>query len=257
MITAWQKPVQDNASAATDYHLASDVVLVLVGDGTARLLDMSGGFFALPASGAAMVQGTLEQGSARTIEALAQRYQVSRERIEADLDTLLQQLVQMGLLRQGTVRRRKASLLPALILIPCFFLIRCLYFRHVCAALLLTLAKLSVFCFGFARTVAAWRCYLSWGSRHTGAVDEQTIRAVDQVVRRIAVGHPLPMACKERALACWAAARWAGVAATLVVGLELFPLGGHCWCEAGPYIMSDYDDNCALYTPVLRYELLS
>jgi hypothetical protein len=62
------------------------------------------------------------------------------------------------------------------------------------------------------------------------------------------------MACKERALCCWALARAAGLAATLVVGLQLFPLAGHCWCEVGSWTLSDDRARCDLYTPVIRYE---
>jgi hypothetical protein len=73
------------------------------------------------------------------------------------------------------------------------------------------------------------------------------------MIRQLASGHPLPMACKERALACWLLLRWEGLAARLVVGLEFFPLVGHCWCEVGSLVLSDYPDHCEFYTPVLNY----
>ncbi len=255
MMRVWTKPTQINAADPGDHVLAPDVVLVLVGDGTARLLDMDGTFYALPAIGAQMLQGTLERGRTTTVRELAHRYQTGADQVGADMDSLVRQLRQQGLLRHGRQRWRRAALWPALILLPCLYLIRRLRSAPARAAALLTLAYLSLACFGWRRTVALWRRGLGappW--RRNAPPDEPTVRALDQAVRRAAAGHPLPLACKERALSCWALARWAGAPASLVVGLDLFPLAGHCWCEAGPWILSDNDDTCGLFTPVIRYE---
>jgi hypothetical protein len=136
-------------------------------------------------------------------------------------------------------------------------LIRGLSFGRVRAALVLTLARLATASFGWARTIAAWQRSLGRAPARSSDIDEQAVRVVDQTVQRMAAKHPLPMACKERALSCWALTRWAGVPASLVIGLELFPLVGHCWCEAGSSILSDFDDHCETYTPIVRYELLA
>jgi len=48
--------------------------------------------------------------------------------------------------------------------------------------------------------------------------------------------------------------RSAGVPAKLVVGLDLYPLAGHCWCEVGQHAFSDFPDRCESFTPVIRYE---
>ena len=82
---------------------------------------------------------------------------------------------------------------------------------------------------------------------------ESGVRALDDALRQTAAGHLLVMACKERALSCWALLRWAGAPAALVVGLDLFPLTGHCWCEVGSRIVTDFEDRCASYMPVARY----
>jgi hypothetical protein len=253
MLAVWNPPAD-----AAEYRLMPDVTLVLVEDGTARLLNMGGSFFALSESGTAMIRGLLEMGRSATVGALADRYQVRSDRIEADVDSLLEQLLRGGLLQPLGQRRRglaeKSAAGSALLIVPCLGAIRALTFGWVRAPLVLTLAKLAVACFGWARTVAAWQRALPRFSA-SAVVEESTVRSVDRVVCRTAAGHPLPMACKERGLSCWTLASWAGVPATLVIGIELFPLGGHCWCEAGPFILSDHNDRCEEYVPVIRYGL--
>jgi hypothetical protein len=237
--------------------LTPHVTLVLAQDGTARLLDMGGGFYALSAIGAQMLQETLEQGSDAAVRELAQRYQVSPSRVRADLGALLQQLSRQGLLRNEQQGSCDAKLWLAQILVPCLFVTRYLSCGRTRVALMLTFAKLALLCFGWGRTVTVWqRCLRRFVPRDRAPLDEHKVRSLDQAIRRMAAGHPFPMACKERALSCWALLHWAGVPATLVVGLEIFPLMGHCWCEAGQWIISDYDDNCDLYFPVRRYESL-
>jgi hypothetical protein len=38
------------------------------------------------------------------------------------------------------------------------------------------------------------------------------------------------------------------------VGIDLFPLASHAWCESGGRIVGDrYDGSCERYTPVISY----
>src|SRR5437879_4130090 len=126
MLTIWKQ-----STTPSDYVLAPDVVLVQVEDGTVRLLDMAGEFYALPAIGAEMLQGVLEQGLARTVADLATLYDADPEQVQADLTALLEQLVQRGLLQKGTARPRRGCFWPALFLIPCLHLIRWLPFMRL------------------------------------------------------------------------------------------------------------------------------
>lgn len=121
------------------------------------------------------------------------------------------------------------------------------------AAVLLTLAYLCFTFFGWARTVAPWQRCARRLALADGTADPAALDAVDGAVRDLAASLPLPVACKERALSCWTLARWAGLPATLVVGLDLFPLAGHCWCESGTRTLSDDAQRCALFTPILQY----
>jgi hypothetical protein len=249
MITVWKRE-----SAAGGLVLAPHVSLVFADDGTARLLDMGGGFYALSAIGAEMLRGALERGVAASAADVAERYGVGTGRVEADLATLLRELRQRRLIQDSARPRRDPWLWLALAVVPCLWLVRAAPFGWGRVFLTLTLARLALLCFGWGRTVTAWqRALRRWSPPDGAPVDGPTVRGLNQAVRDAAAGHPLPMACKERALASWALARWAGAPAALVVGLEFFPLMGHCWCEAGPWILSDDEENCEPFTPVARY----
>jgi hypothetical protein len=252
MLTVWEAPAAGGASRP-DAVLGPDVVLVRLEDGSARLLDMAGGFYALSAVGARMLRGVLERGTAATVQDLALEYEVGPERVRSDLEGLLAELRRQRLLHTGPARRPGGAA-PHLLLAPCLGLVRRLPRLRWRAAALLALAYLSLALLGWARTVAAWRHGAGGMAPHgDGTADRATAAAVDGAVRDLATSLPFPVACKERALACWALARWAGLPVALVVGLELFPLAGHCWCASGPWTLSDDAERCALFTPVLRY----
>jgi hypothetical protein len=247
MLTIWTEP-----ATPSEYVLAPDVVLVQVEDGTARLLDLAGDFYALPATGAEMLQGVLEHGLAPTVAALAEEYAIEPQQVQADLTAMLRQLEERGLLQKGPTRRRRRNFWSMLALVPFLFLIGWLPLLRLRAGALLILASLSFACFGWARTVAVWQ--RSVRRRSAAALEEPAVKALDEAVRSAATWLPLQIACKERAIACWTLASWAGMPAKLIVGLELFPLAGHCWCEVGLWTLSDDLDKCEFYSPVLCYE---
>src|SRR5262245_24645907 len=65
-----------------EYFLPPDVILVTVEDGSARLLDMAGGFHAVPAVGARMLQETLTSGAAAAATRIAEDYRVDRRQVQ-------------------------------------------------------------------------------------------------------------------------------------------------------------------------------
>jgi hypothetical protein len=247
------------APAEPDYALAPDVILLPLHDGTARLLDLGGSFYAVPAVGAGMLRDTLDLGTAAAVRRAAEQYDVDVRQVQADLDTFLRRLEKEGLIRPRLARRglrRSTTALALLILAPAlFFAHRARPGPRARAAALLTLARLSFRLFGWSRTVAAWQWCHPRGVESPPANEwEATVRAIDEAVRQAAAGHALEVECKERSLCCWALARRAGVPAALVVGVALFPLAGHCWCESGPWMLGDDRDRCEAYTPVARYQ---
>src|SRR6266699_2778007 len=82
-----------------EYVLPPDVIFLTVEDGSARLLDMGGGFHAMPAVGARMLQETLAKGAAAAVARIAEDYGVARHQVESDLTVFLRDLESQGLLR--------------------------------------------------------------------------------------------------------------------------------------------------------------
>jgi hypothetical protein len=255
MITTVQTRSSSSPPVAADFCLPPDVLFVTVHDGSARLLDMAGRFHAVPAVGALMLRETLARGTAAAVNQIAEEYGVDAGQVQQDLDVFLRELEGQGLLcsRRNRQGWRVANInLARLLLRPALSWIhRAIRGREAKARALLGLARTSFALFGWTRTIAVWKeAHAHFASRQARESEEQTVRAVDQAVRIAAAGHLFAPECKERGLSCWALARAAGFDAALVVGIDLFPLAGHCWCEVGPWTLSDDPDRCANYTPV-------
>ena len=119
----------------------------------------------------------------------------------------------------------------------------------------MTLAFLSIHLFGWPRTIAIWHHYLQKHAPGRAIRElEQSAQDIDKIVRTVAACHLLHVECKERALSCWWLLYSVGFSAKLVLGVSLFPLGCHCWCEAGQFVFSDDQDRCEEFIPVLSYE---
>ena len=239
--------------------LAPDVIVISAQDGTARLLDMSGRSYAVSAIGARMLQGTLGQGTAATVHSIAARYRVDTTQVHSDLAAFLRALGKACLICRLRTRwriRQASLVMTSLFLLPALRgIYLCAHSLTSRAWALLTLARLALPLFGWVRTVAAWQQFhsrtLSEGRspQHKATL----IAAIDTAVRDEAARHFLTMECKERALCCWSLARAAGLPATLVVGINTFPLQGHCWCEVDHRIFSDDRDRCVRFQPVITY----
>jgi transglutaminase superfamily protein/coenzyme PQQ synthesis protein D (PqqD) len=238
------------------YFLPPDVILVTVEDGSARILDMAGGFHAVPAIGARMLQETLTNGAAAAATRIAEEYRVDRQQVQDDLADFLRNLESQKLLNSQRSRpRRNAVGLARLLLRPA------LHGAHGLlgspekkARTLLALSRLSFALFGWMRTVAVWQeAHAHFPARQAGVPDAEIIQALDRIVRAAVASHPIPVACKERALCSWSLARAAGLHAALVVGIDLFPMAGHCWCEVGPQTLGDDRDRCDHFTAVGRW----
>jgi len=241
------------------YALAPDVILVPVPDGSARLLDLGGCFYAIPAPGALILRETLDRGLAAAVPQVTEQFQVSAEQVRQDADEFLQELVRQGLVqRVGPARlsRRPAAVWPYLVVAPLLRInqrvVRSLEAR---VWFLLALARLVLPLLGWTRTVRIWeRSSSRQGGPLSSEERQRLTNVIDRTVRRVAVRHVLPMGCKERSLCSWALLRTAGAPAVLNVGVELFPLKGHCWCQSGPLTPGDDPEECQQYAVVARYE---
>jgi hypothetical protein len=240
-----------------EYVLPPDVILVTVGDGSARLLDMSGDFHAVPAVGARMLQETLGLGAAAAVSRIAAHYGVAREQVQNDLPAFLSELESQGLLYsrgRGRCHRKSGLALARMLLQPCLLATHRLRSSDAKARILLVVARLSFSLFGWTQTVTAWQdVHARCAARPAGEPDAGTIQELDRALRAAAASHPVAVACKEQALCAWALARAAGLQAALVVGIDLFPIAGHCWCEVRGHPLSDDRERCDRFTPVARW----
>jgi hypothetical protein len=241
-----------------EYWLAPDVIFLTVDDGSARLLDMAGSFHALPAVGTRMLQETLARGSEAAITQIAKEYGIDPQQVRNDLAAFLLELETQGLLcRQGSRPRsgRSALGLARFLLKPSLNAVhRFLRLPKTKSRALLALARVSFALFGWTRTITVWKeahAYLP--VRQSGKADAETVQALDAAVHAAAASHPVAVACKERALCSWSLARVAGLNASVVVGIAVFPVAGHCWCEVGTQTLGDNEEWSGRLTPVARW----
>jgi hypothetical protein len=240
------------------YFIPPDVIIVTVDDGSARLLNMSGGFHAVPAVGARMLKETLANGPSAAATRIAADYGVDRQQVQNDLTKFLGELEKQKLLCRERGRRRRpgvASGLTRLLLQPSLMAVhRLLRSPEAKARTLLTLARLSFALFGWGRTVAAWKdAHARFPARPADAGDTPAIEVLDKTVRAAVASHPISVACKERGLCSWSLARASGLQASIIVGVFLFPIAGHCWCEVGTRIVGDDREWCEEFTPAARW----
>jgi hypothetical protein len=257
MLCATQSP--EPTACRPPYRLAPEVVLVPVADGSARLVDLDGQYFALTEVATQMLRATLELGPAGAVEKVARDWDVGRERAHADLETFLAELTRLGLLLRGGVptRRPRLRTWPAqLILSGLIRLTRSLRPTYTGkAAGLLALAKLSCRWLGWAGAVRLWQRLFPRPRRLLqGPAEDEARQTVDKAVRQALAQSAVAAACKERGLVSWALARRAGLGPQLVLGLAFYPLTAHCWAQLGSTFLGDDPDRCADFEPIRTYE---
>jgi Transglutaminase-like superfamily/Coenzyme PQQ synthesis protein D (PqqD) len=244
------------------YRLADDVYLVIVEDGTGRLVDLAGSACAITNSGAAMLEMVLGRSFEAAAEALAQQFPFNVSQARSDMESFLVELTSQGLLvAPGSTKRSTWSLRKHLTWLMAPIVYCCTLgapkWLTLKAWILLTASYLSTRLFGWPNTVRVWQACSSASHRRQGSQsidDSGTLDAIDTIVRRAIMHHPLNLGCKERALCCQALTHAAALPARIVLGVDLFPFGLHCWCESGSRVVADrYEGRCDRYTPLATY----
>lgn len=251
---------QDSELSNPGVFLPPDTIYIGVGDGSGRLLSFDGDFYALSATSADMFRRLLQNPMESVLRELTRAYDAPEIRIKNDLRELLNQLQRRDLVFSEAApdnARRKNPPAPSVILIP---LLRCLWRLPVKRAgtiwWLLALARVACCLWGWSSSVACWRGFLEmWQPGRNDAVSVDRAAAIDASVRHSAARHLMGMGCKERALTCWFLLLRAGIPADLVLGVNLYPLASHCWCESGGQIYSDDVERCGRYEEILRYRV--
>jgi hypothetical protein len=241
---------------ASDDALAPDVALVVTEHGDGCIVDLNGSVYAVSPVAAAMLRDTFEHGRDAAITRNADRYGVDENRVASDLDAFLGGMAERGLLQRRQTRRpiRARRILAGAVASVMHRLLRVAGTPRARAWFALTLARLSFVTLGWNPTVKAWQKRLCRERKVLpGSRAQDLAQAIDGAVRSAAARHMMNVDCKERALACFALARCAGLPATLVVGVEFYPLAGHSWCETGSAVIGDEESNCKRFTPAFRY----
>jgi hypothetical protein len=191
------------------------------------------------------------------LEQIITTFYVARAAAHRDLEALLTGLIARGILLKRTKgQRRRAPNRGGTALPGASSVARILALLQASSRLpvsvLLAFAYASVRLFGWSHTVMSWQvCFPSVAASAPANAD--AARAADAAIRETAALHPLNITCKERALACWALLHAGGWPAELVLGVDLFPLASHAWCESSGLLLTDDEDRCRRFTPVLRY----
>jgi hypothetical protein len=236
-------------AACTAIRLRPDVLLVRAPDGSGRLLDLAGSFYALDQIATELLFDLARRGRTETVRAAAWRYRMSERRVAADLDALLSELppglseLPPGIETPETARRggRVDPLVVAVL-----SLLRRVGHPQLRAWVLLAAARVCFATAGWSRTLRWWTSLPTRGRPGGSSAAEIDVR-----VRRHATGSVLGHTCKERAVVCLAEARTAGLGAAVVLGLSFYPLATHSWCVLdNGVILGDYPDVCAAFQPV-------
>jgi len=178
-------------------RLAENVLLLIVHDGSGRLIDLSGPVLAVSESGGSMLELALRQGAEVASTTLAARYGVAPEVIRADLATLLASLADQGLLVPASVATDRGSFARAAAWIAYPLVAICarrpLRGTNAKASLLMVLAFVATRIFGWANAMRVWD---RAGQRLASAADageaEPAIEAaIDKAVTRAIARHPL------------------------------------------------------------------
>jgi hypothetical protein len=254
-------PLQPPCTAACQaddrpaYRLAPEAILVPALDGSSRLVDLDGQVYALAPLPSLMLRLTLENGPHAAARAIAERFNVAAERVEADLHTFLAGLACQGVLLAGDQPPRRVGLRARLARRWLSLLIRLTRRLRPSlqgkAAGLLTLSHLCCHRLGWPLTVALWQRLFPVGP---APADPAAVRrAIDDAVRQAVACSPLSHACKERGLASWALARRAGLSPRLTIGLALYPLQAHCWADLDGLPLGDEPTRLHQFQPIRVY----
>jgi hypothetical protein len=246
-----QPPVENR------YTLPPHVLWIDAEDGTGRLLNLDGDVYALDRNGAYLLKTLLSEGLHRAIRSVATDCAVPPERVERDLASFIADLERLGLLTNANAsggRRERPTCFSNVVLGLLLRLIRsAVRSPTVRAWTLLPLTKTSLRCLGWSRTISVIEGSFSGASAEgTNAATQSEASSIGKMVSDVASKHFVRAECKERGVTCWTLLRWSGIPADLVIGVDLGPFNGHCWCESSAGVLADDSERCRRYRPVYR-----
>jgi len=235
------------------FVLKPDSALVALDDGSGRLLDLNGSFFALSPSATEVLQAVLRSGNQHAAQEIAARYQLEPPAAAAMVESLTTSLQKSGVIVRHTSEQPGDNGISRKLQGRLIWLANRL--APVLALriwLLLALAYFSIRIQGWPRTLEIWK-----GMKNSflpGSQKLPSAEAMCEKIRRTVASHILPVNCKERSLLCWSLLRAAGIETQLIVGIDFFPFSSHCWCESDGDVVCDFPGRCANYHPIFIYQ---
>lgn len=246
----------DSCGTSRDYILRPDVLCVEVWDGTSRVIDFGGESFGLNVTATRMLTTTLTLGSTAAIQQLFASSVISEEQICEDHASLFGDLVRRGVVQRKEMSQSNSNLKGFLPYVGGKLVESCCIRAATSRSALITLMTLGsiyVRCFGWAKTLRLWRraVHNATAARVSGL--EISIAQFSSNVKNALASCPVPVDCKVRALTSASVLSAAGMPAEIVIGIDLFPFLGHCWCECEGTAIADRIDRCTRFTPVIRH----
>ena len=238
-----------------DYELHPEVVWVARPDASSRLLHLDGNTCGLDAGSTSLLHAILQHGVGRSSADLAARAAIPADDARHDVLAFVSDLRRQRIVRASgarvsnaeALRTRAARGFVALGVLACGAGARRRTWR---AWGVLLAARSSIALFGWAKTRAAWeRTFPPPVGAHPPDRAGLT-RTIDDIVRAVASRSLLHHQCKERALACLALVREAGIGSELIIGLAYTPLRAHVWVEAEGRVISDDPEHCRAFEPI-------
>jgi len=213
-------------------------------DGGIRLLNLRGGFFALDAAASCTARALVEGGHGVAVT--------------EEVRSLARELEGAGLLEAGSDGSSANPTLGDRISRGLVTFVRPSPEPETFGRRLLPVLKLALAATNWECAVELCAAAIRRDARRTTPAATkrgETLAGLDRVARRVAARSTFRAECKERALLFWTLAGRLGVAVELVVGVRLYPLEGHCWCEDGGVHLSDDATRCMMFRPIRRYRI--
>jgi hypothetical protein len=211
-----------------------------------------------------LVELSVGQTDLQIARNLSLKYQVSEQRVAADIAALRRRIVELGI-DGASVRKHEAGthdqssesrpsfpwygqtsdqagpkpptamVVAALVGLAIFDLI-------------LSLFSLKVMC----ACVRSWPVR-SWPVKRSGIIDREVIGRVCNSVHRACVWYPKRTLCLQRSAVTTCLLRVRGVSAAMKIGVRPMPFMAHAWVEADGFVVNDWPKVKKFYSPLVSH----
>jgi hypothetical protein len=245
----------ESGGSERELELDPGALIILLNDGSSRLMDREGAVLGLSALATSMVLGVFRKSAECVASEAANAFDIPIERVQWELKQLLDDLFRRGLLRcpQDAAPRPSWRVRLASRLIAGVDRLSNVFIRPLPArlAVLLGLARLSIRWLGRTDSITLWG-HLATVARESG-MNNSLVEETTLLLRQAAARDPDSSESQERALCAWRLLHAAGRPAELVLGIDPDSCQSHCWCECEGQTVGDDHARCAAFVPVARF----